>query len=114
MDKRTLIYIAGSYSAETREERDQNIAVAEAMAQVLLAHGYAVICPHTMTHGWEDAPNLTREDFIQNDLRIMENCDMVFLVDGWQDSEGARREMKRAMELGIPCTERLQALIFDE
>ena len=42
------VYIAGPYTAETREGEDANIKQAAAVAAEYIRNGWAVFCPHTI------------------------------------------------------------------
>lgn len=95
-----LIYVSGPYSAPTPEEVAANVERARAAACELMRLGYAVICPHTMTAGWE-REGLTYEQFIAADLEIVRRCDAVLLLPGWEDSKGALAEKAMAERAGV-------------
>ena len=103
MSKReTIIYIAGKYSAETRDEISLNIHKAFLTAQTIWSLGYFAFCPHKNTEHFEElVPSLTHEDYIVGDIAMLERCDAIFMVDGWKESNGAIREHARAEQLGI-------------
>jgi len=43
------------------------------------------------------------EEILSGDLKmIAERADWLFVLKGWEDSPGAKREIKKAEELGIP------------
>ena len=104
-----VIYVAGKYSASTWSGIEDNIRKAEAAALKLVAAGWAVICPHKNTAHWEVYDFFL---WIDMDLEILRRCDAVFMLDGFQQSEGAMREFAEACnqklevyyeEDGIPC-----------
>jgi len=110
MGEDILVYIAGPYTGNTNDRLD-NVAVAERIAQQLLFVGYAVYCPHSMMHGWEQEPSLEYDDFMQCEMVILERCDAVFVCPNWQESKGACQEVERAEELGIPVVETMIDLL---
>jgi nucleoside 2-deoxyribosyltransferase len=96
------IYIAGKYTAPTMMERDINVAKArEAMVQLQVA-GFAVFCPHTLSHNLEHDPRLTYEHFMENDLEWLSLCDAMLLLEGWESSRGSLLEKHFAEEESIP------------
>jgi hypothetical protein len=105
------IYIAGPYSHKTAQERSMYVAAArEAMAQ-LLAAGWAVYCPHTMTEMMEHDDRLTYEDFMNNCLEWVGMCHAMHMLPGWICSDGSRRELDRARSLNLPVYVDLKAAI---
>jgi len=98
-----LAYVAGPYRASTESGVVANIRAAEAVAVDLWQKGYAVICPHKNTALFG---GLAPDDvWLKGDLVMMERCDFVVLVPGWQFSSGTQAEVKRARERGIPVYE---------
>jgi hypothetical protein len=96
-----VIYIAGPYSASTKEQKEKNIAVARDAAIRLWSNGFAAICPHLNTSHFEDHC-IDEEVFLEGDKRILARCDGVFLLPGWEGSAGATSEKRFAKHLGIP------------
>ena len=94
-----VIYIAGAFRAKTQWGIMQNVRKAEDASLKLWKQGYAVICPHTMTqHFQNECPD---RDWLDGCLELLRRCDAIYLVDGWQQSEGSLGEYKLAQELGI-------------
>lgn len=98
------VFVSGPYTAETREERDENIYRAECVAQRLARDGYAVFCPHTQTLGWEDKTDLPYRYYLTNSLYWLAKCDEVVMLPGWQESHGAQIEHTVAGALGLEIT----------
>jgi len=98
-----VIYVAGPYRADTSIEVTRNVhrAAAEA-AELLYAHGLAVICPHSMSHGWEGHSDYTPERTLLGCFELVRRCDALLLMRGWQRSEGSVAERDVALEAGIP------------
>jgi hypothetical protein len=88
-----IIYTAGKYSGDV----DANIAVARVYAIKLWEAGHVVICPHLNTAHMEKDSKVAYQAFLIGDCEIISRCDAVFMLPGWQDSEGARRERNHAI-----------------
>ena len=92
-----LIYTAGPYSqtagAGTVEE---NIQRAKDIAVELWNRGYTVLCPHLNTAGFETLTTLSNKDFVDRDLEMVERCDAIVMLPGWESSLGAVRELECA------------------
>ncbi len=101
-----LLYISGRYSAATLAERQENIAKARACAGELWTRGHAVICPHLNTANFEDDfPAIDYDAYIAGDLLLVERCDAVVMLPGWEQSKGAKIERTHAEKEGIPVYE---------
>ena len=100
-----LMYVAGPYRDESWGEVKRNVARAADVSAELLRYGFAVICPHTMTHTFE-MYQLPDEAFLACGLEQVRRCDGMVLVDGgkreWWESSGTRSEVALAMERGLP------------
>ncbi len=46
-------------------------------------------------------PGPTYDDFIEQGLWSLDECDVMVLLENWEDSYGTSLELKRAAELGI-------------
>jgi len=91
-----IIYIAGKYSGDI----DANIQAAREVAEQLWAAGDAVICPHTNTAHFVQA---TYEQYLRGDLLILSRCDAIVMLPGWEESNGARGELRFACLHNIPA-----------
>ena len=120
------IYVAGPYRASTPWLIEQNIRRAEELAldvwrlndplrlndpNMDLCRediGVVAVCPHTMTRYYQQsAPDSV---WLEGLLSLVERCDAVVLVPGWQRSEGTIGEIARAISLGIPVFSSIQDL----
>jgi len=96
------IYVAGPYTAPTREQVDVNIARASEATAVLLRKGHYPFSPINMTAHFDELyPDIDKDTYIKSDLKWLELCDAILLLPGWQESEGAKLEYKRAEEMGL-------------
>jgi len=96
-----VLYISGPYRGKDGWTTEQNIREAEALALEVWALGIVALCPHTMTRFYQDG-TLPDHLFLRGDLELMTRCDGVLLSPRWQQSVGARIEMRWAKEKGLP------------
>lgn len=106
-----LIYVAGPYRAATRDAIARNIDAARVIGISAAALGWFPVIPHANTAHMElDLPGLGDEFWLAGTLEMMERCDAVVLVPGWESSAGTRGEIIRAEELHLPIFRSLDAL----
>ena len=80
-----------------------NIRAAELTAIDLWRIGFAVICPHKNTALLDGT--LGDDDshiWLEGDLVMLERCDCIVMIPGWERSEGAKAEKEFAKERDIP------------
>ena len=109
MDTKPLLvyYISGPYRDKRGEWYvGQNIQNARAAAIEIWKLGGVALCPHMNTAGLGGL--LPDDTWLQGDLELIRRCDAVWMIDGWQKSEGAKIEMEFALELGVPVLYNLE------
>jgi Domain of unknown function (DUF4406) len=93
-----VAYIAGPYRAATTRGVVENIRKAEAVALKYWLLGYAAICPHMNTRLFDGAA--PDDLWLEGDLYILAKCDVIVMMDGWEKSKGATKELGFAQSLG--------------
>ncbi len=106
-----VVYVAGPYRAPDKPGVCHNVRRAVTVAQELVRLGYAVICPHSMTHGWENNAALTDAMFLDSTRALVSRCDALLLVGDWQQSEGSLGERAEAVAEDIPVFDKLEDLL---
>ncbi len=81
------IYIAGKITGLT----DYKEVFAEAEAQ-MIAQGHSVMNPAGLNAGFG------YEDYMKICFSMIDVCDGIFMINNWSDSDGAKRELKYAIE----------------
>lgn len=117
--KYKLIYIAGPYTAKTRQEVKDNIAKAEEVAkQILLLTDYIPIIPHKITSFFETDSlfkNWNNTDWLERFcLPLLCRCNAIFLIAGWENSKGAVIENKFARDNNIMIYKYLTDIIINK
>lgn len=94
-----VMYIAGAYRGKTVWRTRQNIKKAEEAAAKYWQEGFAVICPHKNSALMD---GLVSEDhWLDAYIEILKRCDIILMLDNWRESEGAKQELKIAVNHGI-------------
>ena len=63
----------------------------------LKLEGYETVNPSNVNLG----ENATWEEYMRHDIKLLCDCDAVFMMKGWQRSKGARVENYIAKKLGL-------------
>lgn len=87
------IYVAGKITGLDRSEVEMKFAKAKIK---LIKDGHSVFIP-TVLPVYEDIPH---EDYLHICYSMIDVCDAVFLLDNWQKSIGARKELQYASDWG--------------
>jgi hypothetical protein len=97
--RRQLVYISGKYRARTIFGRIVNIWRAYIAARRLTKEGYVCIVPHLETALMD---SLQSDDwFMEASLKKLRHCDALYLIKGWQESDGACLERVEAQKRGM-------------
>jgi len=111
-----LIYVAGAYRARLWKPawtmtvfyplwrvykfivEANNIRKARKASLKLWKTGlWAVICPHSNTGFFPDHA----ADWLKGDLEMLKRCEAIYMLKGWRESEGAKKEWMLAVAMGI-------------
>jgi hypothetical protein len=104
----TVIYIAGPFRGATPWDVEQHVRHAEALAFEVAQLGAMPLCPHTNTRFFHGT--MTEQFWLDGTVELMSRCDGVVLTDDWHRSLGARDEVARAHQLGLPVFDTVDAL----
>lgn len=104
MAKRLRVYVAGPYSADNVLGVLQNIGRGERACAELFHNGLAPFCPwHDKTYAMDALCQGDEvEAFREHSMAWLEAAQAVFVLPGWEQSEGTKAEMLRAENIGIP------------
>jgi hypothetical protein len=99
-----IVYVAGSYRADTPQGVSENIKNARLVAVQLWEAGYTAICPHLNTAYFEDHCKVEADVYLKGDLQILARCDAMVVLPNYEHSNGTLGEIKFAEDRGIPIT----------
>jgi hypothetical protein len=96
-----VLYIAGKFHSEEEGGTQRNIARASKVALECWRKGWAVICPHKNTAGFQYATDVPDENWYAGYLEILSRCDAILMMNGWEESIGAIMECDFAHSHGL-------------
>lgn len=88
------VYISGPITGTT--DFIERFAFAE---NALASFGNIVINPAKVNAGMPEGT--THAEYMQLSFAMLDMCDVIFMLDGWQQSKGANMELERARDKGI-------------
>lgn len=100
-----LVFVSGPYAAPTPLEVERNIERARERARDAWRAGHLPVCPHLLTAGLDDSIETNpagRSRLLAGLLCLLAKCHEVWLVEGWEESEGSLTEIEVARIAGIP------------
>lgn len=114
--KKKTVYISGPISATTQEEQAGNVQAFHDCAALLKACGRKAVNParawpcrwawlYRLMERWLGKDGAYRAVLVY-DLWLLSRSDAICLIDGWQQSRGARIEANFAALTGIPRSHR--------
>lgn len=93
-DPKKKVYISGQITGLSEEEYKNNFNSAELY---LTGLGYDVVNPVA----YDTIPNGTWTDYMRRDIKLLMDCDYIYMLDNWTESTGAKTEFRLAVEIGI-------------
>ena len=93
-DKKKKVYLSGQITGLSEEEYKKNFNEAELY---LTGLGFDVVNPVSYT----PIPNGSWTDYMRRDIKLLMDCDYIYMLDNWTESTGAKAEFRLAVEIGI-------------
>ena len=93
-DKKPKVYISGRVSGLSEKVYKNNFNSTELY---LTGLGYDVVNPVS----YPQNPNWKWEDYMKFDIKLLMDCDYIYLLEGWESSDGASLEHFIATNVGI-------------
>lgn len=91
-------FISGAYSGSITEI-EENLTKARVVIADVLKAGWIPVCPNVF---WSPFADLQDYEFwLEAALALLDTCDLLVLVPGWETSSGVKKEVQRARELRI-------------
>ena len=93
------IYLSGKITGLDKEVYTRQFERAETFYKT---SGFDVINPVKIGEEiLKQNPSATWEDFMQKDLEALKTCTHIALLEGWEESKGAKMEKAEAEKLGL-------------
>ena len=93
---------------------DDNISEARRWASYFAIEGIPFFCPHLNSAHFEViTPDVPEDFWLQMDLEILQHASAIYMIEGWENSEGATEEKRIAEKWGIPVYEDFDTLVED-
>ena len=93
------IYLSGKITGLDKEVYTRQFERAENFYKT---SGFDVINPVKIGEEiLKQNPSATWEDFMQKDLEALKTCTHIALLEGWEESKGAKMEKAEAEKLGL-------------
>ena len=105
-----VVYIAGPYTADTKEQTMLNIKIAKEMSEEIWAAGFAAICPRLNTANLDTSTKIPYRRFLRGYAEILTKCDCVLVLPGGLESEDTNIEIKIARVNNIPIARSVNLL----
>lgn len=97
-----FVYVAGPFSAPTREGVEANIFRVVEYGVKIAELGFFPVIPHANTADPRFEKVQDYPFWIEGTMGLMERSDVLFLIPGWEASSGSRGEHARQKELCKP------------
>jgi len=98
-----VAFISGKFRGSNHWQIHLNVLKAEAVVPKLIGLGYIPYCPHLITANLQG--HFSDDVFLDMCLEYIRQMnpktDIMFMLEGWQESRGAGEEYELARELGI-------------
>ena len=88
---RMKVYISGRMEGLPPERVQKHFAEAQ---EYLTTEGFIVMNPDCLRM----CPGFDYDDYMSIDLAMLERCDAIYMLEGWEESGGARKELIFAFE----------------
>ncbi|HEU4728420.1 MAG TPA: DUF4406 domain-containing protein [Kofleriaceae bacterium] len=112
-----IVYIAGSFTHPTPEGICENIRAAARIGHEVRKLGAGAVVPHLIGAPYvvgasiaSHADEFGYEWWIEETKELLRRCDALLLIDGWENSSGARGEWRDAVDRCMPVFTRLEDL----
>jgi hypothetical protein len=97
-----LIYVAGPFTAATRDAVEANIKHAVDWAVRVAEIGGMPVCPHSNTADPRFELAQSYPFWIAGTMGLLRACHAILLIPGWENSAGARGERDEMLRLIRP------------
>ncbi len=100
--KKKLVYIAGKLNDKTAVDYINNVNLMLTIGEMFRRNGFLVYTPCNLQMNGIFSGEWDYKDYAETNMRMLESCDALYVIDNWVTSKGTKAEIKRAKELNIP------------
>lgn len=101
MERKMRVFVSGPITGCERH----NFAKFDEVEKWIRGLGILVTNPAVVARSYREHDVLndqeTFRDMIRSELSVLVRCSHIFMLDGWERSTGAKRELKIALDLGL-------------
>ena len=94
MEKRKKIYISGPITG-TKDYMSRFSTAHLSLAR----QGYSVVNPAMVSAKLPE--DTTYDEYMAMSFAMLDMCDSIYMLDGWENSKGAKMEYERALKNGL-------------
>lgn len=109
MNRTYRVYVAGKLNADASGYTN-NVHNMILEAEKIRLAGFAVFVPGLDFLQGVVIGNWKYEDYFANSQAWLDASDAMFLIPGWESSEGTKKEIERAKRKGIPVCKSVEEL----
>lgn len=102
MRRDVFVYISGPMTANEHKTIEEHVAAGVRAHLELLKAGIPNFCPHLSGIYPTAWTALRHEEWIAYDLAVIDRCTHMVMIDGWEQSKGARAEFQYALTRRMP------------
>lgn len=111
MRRDVLVYISGPMTAKDGRSVEQNTADGVALYLELLKRGIPAFSPHLSGAFPSAWTAMSHEEWLEYDLRVIDRCTHVLMMDRWKTSKGACIEFEYALDCRTPIAFSIDELV---
>lgn len=110
-----IIYLSGAYTADTKEQVEENILIAERYAIDIWNLNHSVFSPHLNSNLFNfKGCKSSHSDYLNFDKRMLCACEAIFMLPNWKTSPGAKEEYELAKRISMPIYYELDEIPKEE
>lgn len=95
------IYISGQITGLQAHEYLERFTDSENLIREMYPEAEVINPVRCISEVMRYAPTLTKDQIMEIDLAMLSTCDAIWLIPGWEESDGAKQELSEAIASGM-------------